>query len=385
MTWFEDTFGFREIAKNFEAVRSKCRVVHDGTDEAKLITTVSSSGSSETLERSFHIGRFETPSVEDLRARLADLMESESIRPPANGANGVHEGLKFRHLIGDAGEMHHDPSNANAVFQAASQFNCLEMSSPTVTPDDGITCYEYDRTQGPACAMACPAGTLYRNYLINGYGQGGQQGKQIDTLSDIDALVRNSTTQEEGGGNGTTTAATNNYWSLQNGYALSARRGSIGQLSERLRDSEIGPQLSNEIVNKLRVGVHWNTEVYNVHLPAESQSRHRVAQVYCSAMPVAYDRRKSSSKDWAPFAKLILLATYEATLATAAILSKYRKERVTVYLTKVGGGVFGNDPTWIQAAIRKSLQKYKDHPLDVGLVHFRYYEKTYVKALPPFG
>ncbi len=52
------------------------------------------------------------------------------------------------------------------MFQVASQFNLLEMISPNVTPDDGIGIYENDPTQGPACAIACGAGTIYRNYLV---------------------------------------------------------------------------------------------------------------------------------------------------------------------------------------------------------------------------
>eukprot|EP01045_Picozoa_sp_COSAG04_P042458 COSAG04_NODE_13423_length_606_cov_210.532544_1_plen_48_part_10 len=48
------------------------------------------------------------------------------------------------------------------MFQVASQFNCLEMVSPGDQPEAGITRYALDHTQGPVCAMACPAGTVYR-------------------------------------------------------------------------------------------------------------------------------------------------------------------------------------------------------------------------------
>ena len=33
------------------------------------------------------------------------------------------------------------------VSQVASQFNCLEMATPTNTPEDGIGIYEFDMTQ----------------------------------------------------------------------------------------------------------------------------------------------------------------------------------------------------------------------------------------------
>ena len=36
-----------------------------------------------------------------------------------------------------------------ALFQVASQFNLLEMVSPRVTPEDGVTRYQHDRTPDP--------------------------------------------------------------------------------------------------------------------------------------------------------------------------------------------------------------------------------------------
>jgi hypothetical protein len=32
-------------------------------------------------------------------------------------------------------------------------------------PEDGVTVYAADPTQGPACALACAAGSVYRNYF----------------------------------------------------------------------------------------------------------------------------------------------------------------------------------------------------------------------------
>jgi hypothetical protein len=52
--------------------------------------------------------------------------------------------------------MHRLPENAGALFQVASQFNLLEMVSPSVTPEDGVTRYQDDHTQGPACAIGEP-------------------------------------------------------------------------------------------------------------------------------------------------------------------------------------------------------------------------------------
>jgi hypothetical protein len=61
--------------------------------------------------------------------------------------------------------MHQLPKYAGALFQVASQFNLLEMVSPEITPEHGVTRYQHDRTQGPACAIAAGAATIYRNYF----------------------------------------------------------------------------------------------------------------------------------------------------------------------------------------------------------------------------
>lgn len=89
------------------------------------------------------------------------------------------------------------------VIQAASQFNCLEMVGPRVTPSSGITQYFRDRTQGPACAQTCPASTFHRNYLADG-GQCGT--RQINTLRGCEQLpfVNNDG---------------NKHWEMQNGCA----------------------------------------------------------------------------------------------------------------------------------------------------------------------
>jgi hypothetical protein len=87
---------------------------------------------------------------------------------------------------GDVRHMHQTPENAGALFQVASQFNLLEMVSPTVTPEDGVTRYQHDRTPRPAphpsrlarfahsrlrttarCTIAAGAATIYRNYFAS--------------------------------------------------------------------------------------------------------------------------------------------------------------------------------------------------------------------------
>jgi hypothetical protein len=72
---------------------------------------------------------------------------------------------------------------------------------------------------------------------------------------------------------------------------------------------------------------------------------------------------------WAAFASLVLEAAYEATV-WAAVLNARRGASNVVLLTRLGGGVFGNDGAWIDAAMRRALDQVGLFDLDVQLVSF---------------
>ena len=112
----------------------------------------------------------------------------------------------------------------------------------------------------------------------------------------------------------------------------------------------------------LRVGIQWDTQV-TLH-----QCKHLVTQVYGSALPVAYSQHASQS--WAKFAQLVLEASYEATLC-AGLLNLAKTGNNKVYLTLLGGGVFGNHDDWILDAIKRSLEIFARVPLDVAIVSYR--------------
>jgi len=195
----------------------------------------------------------------------------------------------------------------------------------------------------PKCALACPAGTVFRNYLCNGGAGQGEQ--QIDTLADVGAVLGNAKGQ---------------LWQMQNGYALPKTPSSLAGLNERLAAN---PELSAAAEAALRVGVHWDTQAKPPHT-------HRVAQVYASALPVAY-AKTTKSADWEPLAHIVLRGAYAATLAVAQCKSiREGGRRVSVYLTALGGGAFGNRTDWIRDAMAAALDAFRDAPLDVYLVHY---------------
>jgi len=315
--WFERLTGFREESP--EQVRKHLKV-----EGERLVSSANG--------KSFHFGRLETPSLEEFRKQMIDL-------------KATHQGkLKVSEIVGNVQNLHKAEENAGALFQAASQFNLLEMVGPDVIPERGVSIYAHDYTQGPACAIACGAGTIYRNYFAEVNGKIGQTANnQIDCLEDIGKALKN---KELG------------LWRMRNGYALATKDG-LRNITKQIE------ALSNEeretLKGKLKIGLQWDTEV------TVSETKHKVSQAYCSALPVAYSM--INAHDWEAFARVVLEATYEATLS-AALVNLENTGSNKVFLTMVGGGVFGNETNWIVSAMKKAFQKFADVPLDVRIVSY---------------
>ncbi len=315
MTWFERLTHVRETSP--EAVRAGLEVV--GTQLR-----------SRANGKSWQCGTLEVVSLGQLRERAA--------HSPVVGTSTLRE------LVGDSRELHAQRGHAGAMFQVASQFNLLEMVGPDVTPEHGISGYEHDRTQGPACAIAAGAGTIYRNYFIEcGGGVGQTATRQVDTLADVGEAL--------GNGDGS-------LWSMRNGYAL-PQRGGLAAVAERL--AGLDERERDRLREKLRIGVQWNTEV------TLDGCGHLVSQAYCSALPVAYASEPASV--WQPFAQLVLEASYEAAFCAARINAAATGNR-TLLLTLVGGGAFGNPPAWILDAIERALRLHARSRLDVAIVSY---------------
>ena len=316
MTWFEDLTGFREVSA--EQVRENIRL--DGDTLTSLVNG-----------KTFTCGRLEIPSLGELRERVCSC-------------DGTPGRLSLEEVVADVADLHADEQNAGSLFQVASQFNLLEMAGPSVTPEEGIGIYEDDHTQGPVCAIACGAGTIYRNYFAKIDGELGQTAdRQIDCLADLGTALGN--TEEM-------------LWQMKNGYALASRDGLI-DISEQLEAST--EKERDRLREQLRIGIQWDTQV------TIRDSSHLVTQAYCSALPVAYSQHPSDL--WESFARLVLEASYEATVCTA-ILNVQETGNKRVFLTLLGGGAFGNRTDWIMDSIERALRLYGDRDLEVAIVSY---------------
>ena len=94
-------------------------------------------------------------------------------------------------------------------------------------------------------------------------------------------------------------------------------------------------------------------------------------------MPVAYTNH--SVDLWELFARLVLEASYEATICTA-ILNSLGTGNNRVFLTLLGGGAFGNQDDWITDGIRRALVLYKNWALDIAIVSYGQ-SKKFVRQL----
>lgn len=325
--WFKELMGFDEISPEY--VRENITI--EGT---RMVSKVNG--------KSYQFGSLQIPTLLELKQRA----------PSIKLFNGK---ISVKEVVGNVQELHCDPSNNKALFQAASQFNLLEMIEPHITPEKGIDIYEQDFTQGPACAIACGAGTIYRNYFVPLNNQNGQSAhSQIDCLELIGEKLNN---------------AELHLWEMSNGYALLNQEGLLNinaQLS-KLTDSE-----REALKESLKIGIQWDAEV------TLSDSKQIVSQAYCSALPVAYLQIESIY--WEKFARVILEATYEATLYAA--LSNFEKTGCNkVYLTMVGGGAFGNEPEWILGSLLKAIKKFENVPLEVVIVSYGNSNKNIKKLI----
>jgi len=320
--WFEELFGFTEW--DYETTRSLLKV-----EDSHLVSLVNGAR--------YGIGRLDVVSLAELERAVG----------PSQRSSG---GFRLKSELGDVRTRLADPANDGAVFQVASQFNLLEMVDPSITPEDGVTIYEDDPTQGPACAIAAGAATVYRNYFADVDGAIGQTAtRQIDTLRAFGDAIAASQKVDVG-----------DLWTMQNGYALGTPDG-VARIASALRS--VSDDRRNELRGLIGVGIHRDIEITSPRLDAP----HTVTQVFTSALPISYTEVPTSA--WEPFARLVLEAAYRSTFLVAAQNASLGRSN-RVFLTVVGGGAFGHAIEWIVDAIGESLDIANTFNLDVRIIEY---------------
>jgi hypothetical protein len=213
MDWFERLTGFREA--DYDDTRAKLKVY--GQHLQSLVNG-----------KSYGIGELELVSLQTLRERV-------------KSAGSLSGRLKVSVVRGDVREMHQSSEYAGALFQVASQFNLLEMTSYDVTPEHGVTRYQHDRTQGPACALAAGAATIYRNYFAPVGGSEGQtKERQFDGLAAVGKALGEALNKP-----------VETLWSMRNGLCfMHPRRARRHCAAPRLTATRTGRYAARQTVHR---------------------------------------------------------------------------------------------------------------------------------------
>lgn len=285
----------------------------------------------ETLWRA---GRFECPTVADLRQRVAEQRNLEQEHIPITVVDGVDIGRLQASL----------KTEDRALVQVASNFNALEVPSRGVPPDSGglVTGYATDSTQGPAASFGVPGASLLRAHYAfhsdaapsSAWGQTTE--RQVELLRDV---------REEYGRcvNGKTTL----------------RRGSGGAL----REDGAAP-VSALLSDRIRVCWHTDAEVVFDRGPSRvtlvllpEGQRPLVDQVLSASVNLNDALNAPRSEEERESTRVLVAAALSAAYEGAYLAAALRGNRLLL-LTLVGGGVFGNDEAAILDAIAQAHARW---------------------------
>ena len=346
-SWFSSLFGFEECVGSpaeYEATRA-------------AFSYDPATGVLESPAGAFPAGRFNTPSLAELRAAGRAV-----IAAGGGGGGGGGGGVTLSHVAtADVLALH--AQHPGATFLAASGLNCLEFTGRGGAPEHGVAIYEHDMTQGPACALACAPGTVVRNYFA--------ANSPAAQLSLMDGVF-----EAMGGAEGAP-------FLVASGY-VSAPRGAAGLAAAAPALAE-GAHSRGALRDLLRVGVQADTGVaWAARRPRQPWARATpgggeppplVTQVYAAALSLGGYKEPPDVPDaaWAPLATLVLEAAYEGTLWAAVAAAARPGGSRRVFLTGLGLGVFGNKARWVAAAIGRAVAALaaEGARLDVDFVHFR--------------
>jgi len=325
-------------------------------------------------DRIYKCGYFQTIRLGDLRKQAEEKLK-QNLAPIKFSVieAGDWDQASLKNV--DIGALQADPENVDAVFQVASNFNALETLSPTDNIDKGINNYPRDNTQGPRASISAAPGLIYRHYYYfynderknwsyNLWRQRGQDATK--NMDDYGYKLQLNLLEELG-------------VDCQNGYVWD--HGTIKNIREY--DLTNDPNSFKLHSDYFRIGFHEGIQVaFGLTTKKDDDddqshfynSEQVINQVFAAALNIAQDPVCLGTTN--EQAKLILAWTYEATLKSALIKGKKK-----VFLTRIGGGAFGNKQKWIDKAIIDAVENLKNSGLEVVLNNFKFkegYESTEV-------
>jgi hypothetical protein len=269
-----------------------------------------------TRGRTYLGGRFETPTLGELMRRARALHHGGP--PLARLRLWLLHGVS---PITDIGAMQAFAPHG-ALFQVASQFNCLEAPEPRVVP---VADYFRDPTQGPRASISAFPGTLVRHYAAPASSGGrfvqASDHHQVNLLADV---------------------CRPGVAAVHNGYLTPSE----------ITDPQTLAQFLEKHLDVVRIGVHDRVEVVlGYDWDGQVPGAHTIAQVFTSTLAAGlYGHIPVGDPAFATIIRQLLRAAYLGTLLAATALNKK-----LVVLTLVGGGAFGNPVGAIFEAIEWAI------------------------------
>ena len=331
--WFENIFGFKEFKDGKNQVYENCIISTNSNGYKTLIVKKNEKYSEGKL---FPIGRFITPQLSQLREAGENILSK----------NTTQQKFKITHEIFQSNQSNSRRSNSRTVntnifnihengniIQVDSNFNCLNNPNISKKPQDGITIYKETnprfQTTGQKCAIACAAGTLYRNYFVpivnnNGKIQEGQYYEestktQLNTLDELELELKNT------------------FFSIKNGF-FSSTNIDLTKLNQNINNETQIEQLKKSI----KIGVHQDVGVTCLDIDGNcldittrpervtptTRPERVVTQIFCSNFNVISPQITNYEK----LVKLVLEANYEAVLWASIIYAP--NKQVYLYIPK---------------------------------------------------
>ncbi len=236
----------------------------------------------------------------------------------------VREGQGTQSAFVDVAALQADPHNNGALFQVASNFDCLEAclgKSATIDQLKNI------HAQGEICSISALPGLLDRLYI-----------QPPITLLEKFCKHYNVTYQ---GGSFPFLPTINNYF-----HHLSPT-----SLKENVQLIAVGVQKEVSVLYGQRT---YGQSSFKAK-PAEFNQQ--ITQVFTAALdPYQNDYNTPA------FANLASIFLHAAYKGTCDVMRKTGSSKV--YLTLVGGGIFKNKLTWIIQALKAALDDLRRYPLD---------------------
>lgn len=313
------------LRADIKAGRKKLSDVYNGSNWLKNVF-----GKNEEELRKFYpsnkaVTAFQVDEIHQL------YLSYQSKPKPKTSSDSKENAERIKIVVGvDSLALSGSAAAAGGIVQLASQFNALE--SPVCAKKVPLSVYPSDETQGPQGVIPCAHALLGREF-----------GKEFNAFEHIipDKKVRDEF--------------------VQAGYV---QWGSEPEKFEKLMN-EVG-------VGKLLIPGSWTKP---------EMGGGEVFQCFTAAPPTNAYNNEGDRNTQDRIAKALVIAQYKSLAEMAVVRSRLTGKAVPLHLTLVGGGVFNNDPKFLQEALSEVRKIIKDENVDLYLHAYSLANTVTKKAL----